>query len=446
MDNDLVSSLAAFQSYQHARRDYQLTLPERFNLADAICKRHKDAVTRVALQDVKPAASNTYTFGGLDFLSDKFATALAENRITAGEVVAVILPPSARLIVAHLGALKLGATVASLALDFKAIACAVQASHASAIVVDYSRRDEIAGWVRHAPSLKVVFTAGDSRAAKSSSGDAKSFWMEIHRASADFKAVETSATAPAFIGYGVDAAGSLQSIAHTHAALLGQLAAFEMSQNIALADEAVFWVDGNWASSIELLSVVYPALWHGAAVVAKETLLSSADELFALMERYDITNACFTSQRLDALMRGVAHPRKQYESQLRTIVTNTASINGQHQAWANRALDAELNIAYGKPETGIIAASCARWFTVKPQSAGRIVPGRKVEIINARGDALPAGQTGHIAVHRTDAALSLETFKQREPTASRLIGDWCITDDTGYKDADDNLWIADSKS
>src|ERR1044071_5622828 len=147
MDNDLASPLATFASYERARRDYQVTLPERFNLADAICKRHQDAVTRVALQDVKLAASNTYTFGGLNYLSDKFATALAENGITAGDVVAVVLPPSARLLVAHLGALKLGATVVPLApsLSFDAIAGALQDSRANTIVVDYSRGDDIAG-------------------------------------------------------------------------------------------------------------------------------------------------------------------------------------------------------------------------------------------------------------------------------------------------------------
>lgn len=448
MANDLASALASFQSYEHARRDHQLALPEHFNLAAALCKRHKDAVTRVALQDVKLMASNTYTFGGLDFLSDKFANVLAACNITATDAVAVILPPSARLLVAHLGALKLGAIVAPLvhSLDFDAIAFALQDSRAKAIVGDYSRRDEIAGWIRNAPNVQAVFIAGDSREANQSSGEAKSFWMEIHRASSDFNQAQTSATAPAFIFYTMDATGSLHGIVHSHAALLGQLAAFEMSQNLDLADEAVFWSDGNWASAVELLSVVYPALWHGGAVVVKDTRLSTANEVFALLERYAITNACFASAQLDALMRADTRPREQYDLQLRTILTNATRFSPEHQAWANNLLNAALNIAYGKPETGIIAASCAGWFESKPESAGRIVPGRKVEIIDARGNVLPAGQTGHIAVHRTDTALLVEIFNQPEQTAARFVGDWFVTDDTGFKDADDTLWLAEPTS
>lgn len=446
MVDDFTPHLARFQSYERARRDYRLTLPERFNLAAAICKRHQDAVTRVALHDVKLAASNTYTFGGLDYLSDKFATALAERGVTAGDVVAVILPPSARLLVAHLGALKLGSTVAplSFSLPSEAIGFALQDSRTQAIVADYSRRSEIAAWTGNAPSVNAVFIAGDNREANQASGEAKSFWMEVHRASADFTAVETSAAAPAFIFYTADADGSLRGIVHSHAALLGQLAAFEMCNNLDINDAAAFWLAGDGAATADLLGVIYPALWHGGTVVVKETNLTTADEVFALLERYEITTAFFAPQQLDELVRTATRPRERYDLQLRTVVTCGNVVNRAHSDWVSDALGAALNIAYGKPETGMIAASCARWFAAQPESAGRIVPGRNIEIIDARGEVLPAGQTGRVAVHRTDAALYLEYFDQPEQTAARFIGDWFITGDTGRKDEDDGLWIVNS--
>src|SRR5437764_8415026 len=86
-------------------------ISESFNLAEAICRRHADSVTRVALLDVKRLAENCYTFGGLDYLSDKFASTLKECGITEGDVIAVILDQSAALVVAELSALKCGATV-----------------------------------------------------------------------------------------------------------------------------------------------------------------------------------------------------------------------------------------------------------------------------------------------------------------------------------------------
>src|SRR5207249_439648 len=107
--NDPTPHLERFESYQEACREFRWVIPERFNIASAICRRHADAITRIALQEVKEAGINTYTFGGLDFLSDKFAMALSLSGINQGDSVAVMLPQTAALAVAHLGVLKTGA-------------------------------------------------------------------------------------------------------------------------------------------------------------------------------------------------------------------------------------------------------------------------------------------------------------------------------------------------
>src|ERR1700686_356465 len=111
---DPTPHLERFESYEQARREFRWKIPQRFNIAAAICRRLADAPTRIALNEVKTAGINTYTFGGLDFLSDKFATALAESGIEPGDSVATMLPQSAALAVALFGALKTGALVVPL--------------------------------------------------------------------------------------------------------------------------------------------------------------------------------------------------------------------------------------------------------------------------------------------------------------------------------------------
>lgn len=231
-----------------------MIVPERFNLADAICKRHKDAVARVALIDVKPAAGNTYTYGGLDFISDKFATALAKCGIKQGDAVAVILPPSAALVIAHLGALKLGAVVAPLhtGLDQTAIESALTDSNAKTVVADFSIRSEIDEVIGNT----LTFIAGDNREANEIKDSAKSFWREINEASSDFTAAETPSTSPAFISY---TEGS-QSAVHDHASL------FEKLNNFDIKDGSIFWPAANCCSVEVLLGRIYPALWHGCAI------------------------------------------------------------------------------------------------------------------------------------------------------------------------------------
>ena len=231
---------------------------ERFNLADAICKRHKDAVARVALIDIKPAASNTYTYGGLDFISDKFATALAKCGIKQNDAVAVMLRPSAALVIAHFGALKLGAVVVPLhiGLDKANIKCALADSHAKAVIADFSIVSEMNEVIGNTP----IFIASDNRKADEIKDSAKVFWREINEASSDFTAVETLSTSPAFTFY---IEGS-QSVIHNHASL------FESLNNFDIKDGPIFWPVANCCSVEVLLGMIYPALWHGCAVAIKD--------------------------------------------------------------------------------------------------------------------------------------------------------------------------------
>lgn len=241
-----------------------MILPERFNLADAICKRHKDAVARVALIDVKPAASNTYTYGGIDFISDKFATALAECGIKQGEAVAVILPPSAALVTAHLGALKLGAVVVPLrvGLDQTDVETALTDSNAKAVVADFLVRSKLDKFIGDTS----VFIAGDSREDCEIKDGAKSFWREINGASSDYLVAATSATSAAFVFHSTESRG----VIHNHSTL------FEKLNNFDIKDDPVFWPAADYCSVEVLLGMIYPALWYGRAVVTKDLKISTS--------------------------------------------------------------------------------------------------------------------------------------------------------------------------
>src|SRR5689334_19075485 len=108
-------------------------------------------------------AENCYTFGGLDFLSDKFAAALVEQGISEGDAVAVILEPSAALAVAALGALKGGAAVVpvSPALDLINIEAVINHSGARTMVAPFAEREAYAA-IAERHSITRVFLAGDS--------------------------------------------------------------------------------------------------------------------------------------------------------------------------------------------------------------------------------------------------------------------------------------------
>jgi len=431
---DSIPHLDRFQTYEQAVEEFQWSIPDRINIATAIGRGQIDAVTRIALTDVKPAAANTYTFGALDFLSDKFAVVLSQCGITSGDTVGVILPPSAALAVAHLGILKCGAVVVPLPMSSSSerFSHVLKDCHAKAVVIDESLSETLA------PILRIQdasFVVRDLRPA-GATPDYRDFWTEVDDAPSDFETAETDANSPALIFY-VERQGSSIGVVHTHRSVFAQLSAFEMLNNLVLQADSVFWTADDWSSPRAVLGVLYPVWLSGGSLVAN----GSRDvDTLELMERYEVTNAFLPSAQLKLLFESQPNFRSDPGRELRTILSD-APCSPDLRSWVNSQMNATLHEAYGKPETGWIAGGCTRWFSPRPGSVGRAVPVLSLEVLDDHGKILGSGVTGRIAVHRSDPALFSGFFERRERTAECFIGDWFLTGDIGYKSEDGYLSI-----
>jgi acetyl-CoA synthetase len=82
---------------------------------------------------------------------------------------------------------------------------------------------------------------------------------------------------------------------------------------------------------------------------------------------------------------------------------------------------------------------------VKPGSIGRPYPGHRVAVIDERGNELPPGELGEVAIHRqcngdNDPVFFLEYWKNPEATRDKFVGDWGCTGDQAKRDEDGYLW------
>ena len=376
---DPTPHLERFESYERACREFRWQIPDQFNIASAISRRHKDAITCVALGDVRPGGINTYTIGGIDFLSDKFANLLARSGVRQGDAVAVIASQSAALLVAQFGILKLGAAVAPLSpsLPSSTLKRALKECDARAIVSEDA-------------SAETLFI--------NACGERTDFWREVNRASSDFTAAETHSSSPAFIFF-----SGLTGIIHSHASLIGQLTAFEMFNEFSLSDGSVFWAAGDWVSPQILLGLIYPALWYGCSITC-----SNESELLDSITQCEVTNAFIWSAEKNLMKRIQTAPHE---------------------------FGTTLNAAYGTIETGLIAASCNRWFESDVETCVRAAPGHSIEILN---------EQGRIGVRRDDPALFLGYLNDSEKTGSAFAGDWLVTGDEGKKNEDGDLCVSPS--
>ena len=426
---DPTPHLERFENYEQACREFRWLIPLRLNIATAICRRHRDAVTRIGLNEVKDGGINTYTFGGLDFLSDKFATALSDSDITSGDRIAIMLPPSAALAVAQLGALKTGAVVIPLSnvSNVGFVEHALGQSGAKAVVVAESSYHTVERAARHLPAMESRFVVRDSDI---SSIDYTDFWGAINKASSDFKAVETPASSPAFIFY-IESQGNLLGVIHSHRSIIGQLAAFEMFNNVE--SDSVFWTSADWSTPVDILGVLYPAWWYGCSLAGTPEEPTSVTRL---LEQCEITHVFLPARHLKELDEPERQPGG--PSKERTIVVEAQSSQRDPQ---NRKPGLILNEVHGKPETGWIFGKCERWFATPAGSVGRRVPGRSIEIIDETGTVIPARHHGYIAVHKSDPALFTGYYQSDDRTAAAFLGDWFLTGDLGYKSDDGELYV-----
>jgi acetyl-CoA synthetase len=334
---------------------------KRFNLAEALCRRHADRVTRVALLDVKRMAENCYTFGGLDYLSDKFASMLNECGILAGDLVAVILDQSAALVVAELGTLKAGAAVVPLspALPLGDATLALNDSGAKVLVAPFDQRDDYAAIVRQTPSINMLFVAADSREAIHYEGVERSFWRDVFLASADFAPVAVEASAPAFVFYVKRADGSLHRVVHSHAAVLEQLAAFAMLNHQDLREGDRLWCGEDWATADLLLGLIYPAWWSGGAVVTKPPDGFSGESALQLFQQCDVTTAFLRHALFDELLLVDGNERAKFTLKLRTIITRSEALTADHDQRTRDTLGATLRDVSGETKSGWILDDAA---------------------------------------------------------------------------------------
>jgi acyl-coenzyme A synthetase/AMP-(fatty) acid ligase len=80
---------------------------------------------------------------------------------------------------------------------------------------------------------------------------------------------------------------------------------------------------------------------------------------------------------------------------------------------------------------------------VRPGSPGRPQPGRCVAVLPVEGEPvpLPPGETGLLAVHRSEPGLMLGYWQRPEEEAAAMRGEWFVGGDLASLDADGYLWF-----
>ena len=423
-------------SYEELRRRFVWEVPDRFNIAVAVCDRWADTEPEreaIVFADEAGGASR-HTYGELKRRSNRLANVFAASGVARGDRVGVLLPQMPQTAIAHIAALKLGAVAIPLFTLFgvDALEYRLADSAAKAIVTDATGAAKIAAIRDRLPALgQVLCVDGDA-------GGATDFETALAGAAETFAPLDTAAGDPAFIIYTSGTTGQPKGALHAHRVLLGHLPGVEMSHDFLPAPGDRFWTPADWAWIGGLLDVLMPSLFHGIPVVACRFRKFTGEAAFRLMAEQKVRNAFLPPTALK-LMRQVENPRGRFDYALRSVASGGETLGAELIDWGRRTFGLTINEFYGQTECNMIVSSCAAVMEARPGIMGRPVPGHVVDVVDANGHPMPDGALGNIAAERPDPVMFLGYWRNDAATAAKFVGDWMLTGDTGIRD--EQGWI-----
>jgi acetyl-CoA synthetase len=173
----------------------------------------------------------------------------------------------------------------------------------------------------------------------------------------------------------------------------------------------------------------------GIPVVSSPAQKFDPHMAFRIMAEMDVRNAFIPPTAL-RLLRSVEDPRQTYALNLRTITSAGEALGRETYEWAKAALGVTVNEFYGQTECNFVLSSCAALAVSRAGAIGRLVPGHRVAVVDAKGREVEAGETGEIAVQRPDPVMFLGYWQDEAATAAKFVGEWLVTGDLGRRDAD----------
>lgn len=354
------------------------------------------------------------TFGQLAHGAARWAACLRERGVGPGDRVLVLVGASPDWVEIMLAGIKVGAVTVPCAPDLPAAALDIRiaASGAKLVVAGI-------GAVESASVLRVDEVR-----------------RQAHRLPKDAPTHDTATRDPAFIVSTSGRTNGPRGVLHTHASTFAARAHAEHWLDAGLGD--VVWCTARTDSAQTLWSTLFGPWSRGASVVLHDGALDPA-ERFDLMHRLGVTVLCQSPAEYDALAETGQLARFHWARPRRLVSTGDDLpedlIDVFEEQWGLTIHD-----GYGQTETGIVVGH-GSGDGFRSGSIGRPLPGYEVSVVDERGNELPPGYEGEIALRGSPPPLFSGYWNAPDETNASFRGDWYLTGDVGARDEDGFFWL-----
>jgi acyl-coenzyme A synthetase/AMP-(fatty) acid ligase len=428
------------QDYEAAYRDARLEVPQYFNFGFDVVDRWAEDRTKLALISVDSTGEETrqHTFWDLKMQSNRFVNVLRSMDVAKGDRVFIMLPRIPDWYIAMLGMMKLGVVPmpATTLCTPKDIEYRVNQAEAVAVVTDLENASKVEEAARACPSLKYLIVVGGEKRGWVSfdqkMGASPPYLEDVERTRSDD---------PLLIYFTSGTVGYPKMVLHTQASYgIGHVLTAKYWHDLKATDLQWTLSDTGWAKAA--YGKLFGQWTQGAAILQHDAKgRFDAGLTLRMIGKYGVTSFCAppTAYRMMVL-----EDLTQYDMpELRHCTSAGEPLNPEvMKTWEN-GTGLTIYDGYGQTETVLLVGNF-QCLPVRPGSMGKPVPGFQVSIVDDEGKALPQGEEGQIAVKvRPERPVGLfrEYWKDPEGMARSFVGDWYLTGDKGYQDADGYFWF-----
>lgn len=423
-------------NYDETYSSFSWDYPENFNFAgDVIDKWAEDPNNQAMVWIDDNGNEETRTFAQLSDRSKQLANALAKAGVKRGDIVVVILGRELEWWEIFTACLRMGAVVSpgTTQLSPKDIQYRTDAAQATCVITDAANAEKVDEVANECASLTNKIIINSNR-------DGWLTYADIVGAeNADFETANTRHDDDAMCYFTSGTTGYPKMCIHAHSYALGHESTGKYW--LDLTSDDLHWniSDTGWAKAA--WSSYFGPWLCGAAIFVHCTAGFDPKRTLSLLEQYPITTMCAAPTIYRMV---VMEDLDSYNFEtLRHSVGAGEPLNPEIiEVWRS-ATGVTIRDGYGQTETGIL---CASFLAIEPRfgSMGKPAPGIDLQVIDNDGNIADVDTEGDIAVRvkpQRPQGLFKEYKNNPEKTAGSFKGDWYLTGDRAYRDADGYFWF-----
>jgi len=393
------------------------------------------------LWEGKDGAQETFTYGEMVRLTNKFGNMLRKLGVKKGDRVFVYMDRIPELYIAAFGTLKAGCIIGPLFSAFgpDAIRDRLENSDAVALITQPHLVSKVRGLRSELPALKHVIIADHGKTPEVEGDELR--WNDLFDpASEDFEIERTGPEDGAVMHYTSGTTGKPKGALHVHKAVYGHYATGKYVLDFH-RDDDIYWctADPGWVTGTSY--GMFAPCTNGVTQVIYEGGFS-ANKWYDVIQRYKVTVWYTAPTAIRMLMKAGDEIPKRYDlSSLRYTMSVGEPLNPEAVVWGDKVIGLPFHDNWWQTETGSIMIANYPIQPIKPGSMGRPMPGIYPAIIDDNGKEVAPGEEGDLAVKPGWPSMFRQYWKNEELYNSRFQNGWYITGDRARMDADGYFWF-----